>query len=376
MASITGSANLSLQELGIRIGRFKRGKYNAITDVKGVKIGHITHIKDDIEIPETGEKSSVRSGLTAIIPCSGNIYKRRLVAGGFVLNGIGEITGLTQVREWGWIETPILLTNTMSIGAVHSGIVQHMIKSNSDLGVKSGVIIPVIGETDDSYLNEVRIPSVTERDVPKAINGAQSGYVLQGSIGAGTGMSTLGFAGGIGTSSRVLSEKHGNYTIGVLVLSNFGNMINFRLNGYPLGEYLIKNKGYRKYSPGSYGSIIVVVGTDAPFLSSQLSRIAKRAALGVGRAGSFAASTSGEIMIAFSTGNRVLREEIGKKKNLEINFISDSYTDPFYEAVIEATEEAILNSIFCSSGMKGRSGHEMPHVPVDTILKLLSKKAI
>lgn len=153
-------------------------------------------------------------------------------------------------------------------------------------------------------------------------------------------------------------------------------MINFRLNGYPLGEYLIKNKGYRKYSPGSYGSIIVVVGTDAPFLSSQLSRIAKRAALGVGRAGSFAASTSGEIMIAFSTGNRVLREEIGKKKNLEINFISDSYTDPFYEAVIEATEEAILNSIFCSSGMKGRSGHEMPHVPVDTILKLLSKKAI
>ncbi|MBN2422739.1 P1 family peptidase [Candidatus Woesearchaeota archaeon] len=376
MTGITGSENLTVQELGIKIGRFKRGKYNSITDVKGVKIGHVTHIKDNVDVPGINEKSCVRSGITLIIPCSGNIYKRRLVAGGFVLNGIGEVTGLTQVREWGWLETPILLTNTMSIGAVHSGIVNYMIKANPDLGIQSGVIIPVIGETDDSYLNDVRIPSVTEEDVPKAIKEAKTGYLIQGSVGAGTGMSTLGFAGGIGTSSRVLPEKHGEYTIGVLVLSNFGNLINFRINGCPLGEYLVNKKGFSKSSPGSYGSIIVVIGTDAPFLSSQLTRIAKRAALGVGRAGSYAASTSGEIMIAFSTGNRVLREEAGKEKYLRINFISDSYINPFYEAVIEATEEAILNSIFCSKGMNGRKGHYSPPVPSEIILKLLRKDKV
>lgn len=375
MESITGSRRKTLRELGISIGRFKPGTFNAITDVKGIKIGHVSHILDEVTVPDTNEKSCVRSGVTAVLPTFGEFYQRRLVAGGFVLNGIGEVTGLTQVMEWGWLETPILLTNTMSIGAVYGGVIKYMIKKNPSLGKKSDVIIPIIGETNDAFLNDVRIPSVTAEDVPKVLENAKSGYVEQGSIGAGTGMTTCDFAGGIGTSSRVLREESGGFTIGVIVLSNFGYMRNLIMEGCVIGRYLEPMFRKEKIRRENYGSIIVVIATDAPLLPSQLSRIAKRAALGVGRTGSFASSSSGEIMIAFSTGNRIQREAYGKKRSpLMINFISEAHINPLYEAVIEATEEAVLNAIFCSAGIRGKDNHYSPPIPHETVLNIMHGK--
>jgi L-aminopeptidase/D-esterase-like protein len=363
----------SIRELGFKIGRFENGVNNSITDVKGIKVGHFTSIKDFKSHDTKSINTSVRSGVTAIVPSYDNIYEKRLVAGGFVLNGIGEITGLTQVMEWGWIETPIMLTNTMSIGIVHQAVADYMITRYPQLGRKSDVIIPVIGETDDSFLNDVRENALAKEDVINTIKRAKSGIIQKGSVGAGTGMTTFDFAGGIGTSSRVLPKELGGFTIGVLVLSNFGHMHNLTIDGAVVGReldslYPMENR--RRYS---YGSIIVVIATDAPLLSNQLSRLSKRAALGVGRTGSFAASTSGEIMIAFSTANKILREEQGKKRYLTINFISDVHINPLYEATIEATEEAIINAIFYSNGVKGRNGHFSPAIPLDKVKEILER---
>jgi L-aminopeptidase/D-esterase-like protein len=360
-----------VRRLGIEIGRYPTGAFNAITDVKGIRVGHVTHIYDT-ELPDTGEATCVRTGVTAILPARGDIFDKHLVAGGFVLNGIGEMVGLTQVLEWGWIETPILLTNTLSVGEIHSGVVAYM-KRRYALGISTDVVIPVVGETDDSFLNDVRIRANRAEDVFTAVQNARSGPVPQGSLGAGTGMTTFDFAGGIGSSSRVLPEEEGGYTLGVLVLSNFGKMRNLTIEGVKVGKSLdplFPREGRREHS---YGSVIVVVVTDAPLLSSQLSRIAKRAALGLGRTGSYAASTSGEIIIAFSTGNRLYREERGRSKHLSLRFISDVHINPLYESCVEATEEAVLNALFYSRGMRGRDGHESPPLPHDTIRDILSR---
>jgi L-aminopeptidase/D-esterase-like protein len=365
------SARPGVRQLGVEIGRYPTGEFNAITDVKGVKVGHVTHIYD-AELPETGETACVRTGVTAILPARGDIFDRHLVAGGFVLNGIGEMVGLTQVMEWGWIETPILLTNTLSVGEIHSGVVAYM-KRRYDLGIDTDVVIPVVGETDDSFLNDVRARANRAEDVSAAVKNARPGTVPQGSVGAGTGMTSFDFAGGIGSSSRVLPAEEGGYTLGVLVLSNFGKMRNLTIEGAKVGKALdplFPREGRRERS---YGSVIVVAVTDAPLLSSQLSRIAKRAALGLGRTGSFAASSSGEIIIAFSTGNRLFREERGRSRHLNLRFISDTHINPLYEACIEATEEAVLNAVFCSRGMRGREGRESPPLPHDTVRDLLSR---
>ncbi len=360
-----------LRELGLTVGNYPTGKYNAITDVYGVRVGHTTIVEDGIKVPGKKELSSVRTGVTTVLPAIDSLLDRLFVAGGFVLNGIGEITGLTQVMEWGWLETPILLTNTMSIGQVHSGVISHLISKYPGIGSDSDVIIPVIGETDDSFLNDVRISRISEQDVIKAFESARSGYVKQGSVGAGTGMTTFDFAGGIGSSSRVLPPEDGGFTIGVLVLSNFGKMRNLTIDGAVVGrelDTLFPKEGRREYS---YGSVIVVVATDAPLLHSQLNRLAKRAALGLGRVGSYAASTSGEIIIAFSVGNKLYRKERNKSKYQGIRFINDAYINPLYETVIEATEEAVINAIFYSAGVKGRNGHCSPAVPYEEIIRIL-----
>jgi L-aminopeptidase/D-esterase-like protein len=364
--------NFNLRDYGLAIGRFSPGAYNAITDVKGVRVGHVTH-SYETSIPATGEETSVRTGVTAVLPATGDIYDRHLVAGGFVLNGIGEMMGLTQVLEWGWLETPILLTNTMSVGTIHSGVVSYMFEKYK-LGTETDVIIPVVGETDDSFLNDVRVPSNSAGDVAAAIRQAAGGPVEQGTVGAGTGMTTFDFAGGIGTSSRVLPESDGGYTIGVLVLSNFGKMHNLTIEGCKVGKIvdpMFPMEGRRSHS---YGSVIVVAATDAPLLSSQLSRIAKRAALGLGRAGSYAASTSGEIIIAFSTGNRLARTERGKHRYLSLKYISDININPLYEAVIEATEEAVTNVLFNADEIRGRKGRVCPAAPREVIIPLLTRE--
>lgn len=311
--------------------------------------------------------------MTAIVPETANLFSNHLVAGGFVLNGIGEMSGLIQAIEWGWVETPILLTNTMSVGAIHQGIIQYMVERYPDLGRKVDVIIPIIGETNDAFLNDVRLRSNTARHAIKAIESAKRGPVEQGSVGGGTGMISFDFAGGIGTSSRVLDKERGGYTVGVLVQSNFGKMRNLTVEGAVVGRGLDKLYPVEGRRRRMAGSVIAVVATDAPMLSSQLTQLSKRAALGLGRVGSFAASTSGEIVFAFSTGNRTSREAKEQVRHLNLTFVSGDLVDILYEAVVEATEEAVLNSIFCSPGMSGRLGRSAPPVPHDLVLELLSK---
>ena len=359
------------REVGIRVGRFPTGPLNAITDVKGVSVGHVTQIEDNVLVPGAEERSAIRTGVTAIVPTDEELFYNHLVAGGFVLNGTGELSGLMQVLEWGWLETPILLTNTMSVGEVHSGVVSYMLRKYPELGSKADVIIPVVGETNDSFLNEIRLISNTSAKAVEAIESARPGPVLQGSVGAGTGMTTFDFAGGLGSSSRMVEVAGEAYTLGVLVQSNFGKMRNLTVDGAVVGRELDGMYPYEGRRAKNYGSIVVVIATDAPLLSSQLNRLSLRAALGLGRVGSHAAATSGEIVVAFSTANRRTREEKGRSPFLDLSFISADNINPLYEAVIEATEEAVLNAIFCSNGMTGRFGRYCPPVPHDVVVELL-----
>lgn len=364
------------REFGITVGRMKPGVHNAITDVPGVMVGHFSRMEDNLKLPGIAGVTSVRTGVTAVLPSMKDLPKRRLVAGGFVLNGIGEMAGLTQVLEWGWLETPILLTNSVSVGRVQHGVVSHMQKRYPQIGVDSDILLPVVGETDDSFLNDVRLGINTGEDAQKAIATATGGPVAQGSIGAGTGMMSFDFAGGIGSASRTLMHQEGGFTIGVIVLSNFGRMVNLTIDGGVIGRRLDTMFPKEGRRGKSYGSAIVVVATDAPLLASQLSRLAKRAALGLGRVGSHAASTSGEIIVAFSTANRSPRSVAMPDKFLTLKFIADPFINPLYEAVVEATEEAVLNAIFCSGGMNGREQRFAPPIPQDRVDEIINPKGV
>jgi len=314
----------------------------------------------------------VRTGVTAVLPGNGDPFQRRVVASGFVLNGVGEMAGLTQALEWGYLETPILLTNSLSVGRVHNGVVAHMVGKHPEIGTHEDVVLPLVGETDDSFLNDTRVGIATGRDAQEAISSARGGPVAQGSVGAGTGMVTFDFAGGIGTSSRCVEIDGRTFTLGTLVLSNFGRMCNLTIDGRVVGRELDAAFDASVRRQNSYGSIIVVVATDVPLLPSQLERIAKRAALGLGRAGSHAASTSGEIVVAFSTANRVPRAASRPSPFSSLRFVADAHINTLYEAAIETTEEAILNAMFCSVGMTGRSGRYAPAIPQNTVLELLT----
>ncbi len=344
--------------------------------MKGVHVGHVTHIEDNVPVPNTEEKSSVRTGITAIVPYPDKLFNEHLAAGGFVLNGIGEMSGLTQAIEWGWMETPLLLTNTMSVGHVHTGIVDYMMSKNPNLGTKIDVTIPLVGETNDAFLNDVRIFSNTADQAIAAIKNAKSGPVVQGSVGAGTGMISFDFAGGIGSSSRIIQKGKSLYTVGVLVESNFGKMHNLTIDGNVIGRYLDPLYPYKKRRRYNYGSVIVIVATDAPLLSSQLNRLAKRAALGLGRVGTYSATTSGEIAFAFSTANPISRSQKQKSKEISLNSVNDTILNLLYEATIEATEEAVLNALFCSAGMKGRAEHYVPPIPVEVVKRHLRSRKI
>jgi D-alanine--D-alanine ligase len=363
----------SARELGIGIGRLRPGVFNSITDVKGVRVGHFTKVENNVQIAGQAETTSIRTGVTAILP-SGQAYANRLAAGGFVLNGVGEMSGLTQVMETGWLETPVLLTNSHSVGRVYAGVVGHMLKKYPRLGTETDVVLPVVGEADDSFLNDVRVGNCSSQDAIKAIESATSKMVPQGSVGAGVGMTSFDFAGGIGTSSRTVDmPEGGGFMVGVLVLSNFGKMRNLTIDGGVVGRQLDNEFAMEGRREISEGSVIVVVATDIPLISSQLNRVAKRAALGLGRTGSYAASSSGEIIIAFSTGNRKPRPTPESNNFISLKCISDYHINIVYEAVIEATEEAVLNAIFCSNGMNGRLQRWCPALPHDRVIEILNQ---
>ncbi|MBW3671953.1 MAG: P1 family peptidase [Acidobacteria bacterium] len=359
----------TVRELGIRIGRMRRGVHNAITDVEGVKVGHVTRIEDEVQLPGLAEKTAVRTGVTAILPV-GRAFTKRVVAGGFVLNGVGEMAGLNQVLEWGWLETPILLTNSHSVGRAHSGVITYLSEKYPTLGTEIDVAVPVVGEADDSFLNDVRVGTTSAQDAVRAIQAASSGPVQQGSVGAGTGMVSFDFAGGIGTSSRVLDLPEGTFTLGVILLSNFGKMRNLTIDGKVVGRELDTAFETSERRVQNDGSAIVVVATDVPLIGSQLNRIARRAALGLGRAGSVAAFSSGEFILAVSTAIRSPRPA-QSDRFINLRCISDAHIDIVYEATIEATEEAVLNAIFCSNGMSGRGGRFAPAIPHERAVEIL-----
>jgi D-aminopeptidase len=333
-----------------------------------VRVGHTTLIEGGAELPR-GE-GPVRTGVTAILPNDGNIFSQRFHAGGFVLNGAGEVSGLTQVMEWGLLETPIALTNTLGVGQVSAGIVEAMIKAHPGIGYEHDVIIPVVGECDDSWLNDAGGCHVKSEHVVRAIESATGGPVEEGSVGGGTGMMAFDLKAGIGTSSRVLGDDEGGFTVGVLVQSNFGDLEHLRINGRPMGEELKTRMSFQP-RPGVAGSIITVVATDAPLLPHQLNRLAKRAALGIGRMGSHAAHGSGEIVLSFSTANPVPRQQ--NQRVYDIQILSDAFINPLYEATVDATEEAILNSIFQAETMVGAAKRVASELPIDLVRELLQK---
>jgi len=358
------------RDLGLVVGRFPTGPQNAITDVAGVRVGHTTLFAGEGRL--VSGKGPVRTGITAIIPTH-NIFFDRVIAGSFVLNGAGELSGLTQVQEWGLLETPVLLTNTMSVGKVSDATVKWMVRHFPGIGTDYDVVIPVVGECDDSFLSDAVGRHIHSEHVYTAIERASSGPVPEGSVGAGTGMVTCDFKSGIGTSSRVVTVEDAaeKYTIGVLVLSNFGVCRNLRVDGVPVGELLephFKEIAKRQYS---YGSIICVVATDAPLLSNQLGRLCKRAALGIGRCGSYAAHGSGEIVVGFSTANKVPRQSRSMTHQLEA--LLDPVLGSHYEAVIECTEEAILNSLCMAGDMSGQGGNFAPGLPLDQLVDIMNR---
>jgi len=360
------------RELGLPLGRFKPGKWNGITDVAGVLVGHSTIIRG--AGPLRRGRGPVRTGVTSILPNDRNIFEERVTGGGFVLNGAGEVSGVTQLMEWGLVETPIFLTNTLSVGQVSDAAVEWMIEQNPGIGDEHDVLIPLVGECDDGWLNDVAGRHVKAENVREALETAQSGPVAEGSVGGGTGMICCDFKAGIGTSSRKLAPAMGGYTVGVLVMNNFGHMRDLRVAGMPVGPLLEPRYLRLHKRVTSYGSIIAVVATDAPLSSHQLGRIAKRVALGIGRAGSIAAHGSGEIILAFSTANKIPRTT--QKMIYHMKILLDQRLNPLYEAAIEATEEAILNSLCMAREMEGVNGNFAPALPLAEVKEIFERSQL
>jgi D-aminopeptidase len=363
-----GCHRLRVRDLGIRIGEYPTGPLNSITDVPGVKVAHSTVIEGSgRRKPGNGP---VRSGVTVILP-NDDIYNRKLVSGSFTLSGAGEVSGLTQVMEWGVIETPIALTNTLSVGRVSDCVVKWMAQKYPEIREQQEVIIPVVGECDDSFLNDAVGLHIKPQHVFSALDNAKSELPLEGAVGAGTGMICCDFKAGVGTSSRILKLGEHEYALGVLVVSNFGFMEHLRVDGFPIGRSLAVAQGKYSRRVNNYGSIIVVLGTNIPLTHMQVNRVCRRAALGLGRVGSYGAHSSGEIIIGFSTANEVSR--VAAHPQMEIRALRDTGLDPVYKAVIETTEEAILNSLTRAVTMEGVNNNRIPAIDLELLKQLYAR---
>lgn len=348
---------------GLSIGTYRAGTHNAITDVKGVKVGHSTVKHGEGKL--VAGSGPARTGVTAIIPHDGDIWNERVSAGMFVLNGNGVVTGLDWVKELGLIDGPILLTNTLSVGSVFDAAVAWMLKRYPEIGITDDTYLPIVGECDDGSLNDIRGRHVKEAHVFEALDSAHSGPVKEGAVGAGTGMISFRFKGGIGTSSRVLPAEDGGYTVGVLVNTNFGDRHQLRIDGVPVGKLLERNlsTSFRD------GSICIVVATDAALSPQQLERLAKRAAMGLARTGAIAKNGSGDFIVAFSTSRLVKRGR--QERTFTLPELNNELINPLFEATVEATEEAIVNALFMAETTVGRDGNEATGLPVAETLALL-----
>jgi D-aminopeptidase len=357
-----------LRDLGVTIGRMPAGAHNAITDVAGVRVGHATIISG--EGPLTVGAGPVRTGVTVIVPHEGDIGVEPLFAGYHVLNGNGEMTGLLWVKESGMLTSPIAITNTHSVGVVRDALIGYEVQHTQRLEL--GWSLPVVAETYDGWLNDINGMHVKPEHVWAALDEASDGPVAEGCVGGGTGMICHEFKGGIGTSSRVLSEADGGWAVGVLVQANYGARHLLRIDGVPVGELIPCSEvpGFREErarleqrEPGD-GSIIIVVATDAPLLPHQCERLAQRATIGLARVGGIGANSSGDIFLAFATGNRGLPGAEEKTAQIATcRMIANDRMTPLFEACAEATEEAILNALCMATtttGIDGRTMHALP----------------
>ncbi|WP_437804327.1 P1 family peptidase [Sorangium sp. So ce693] len=348
------------RDLGVAPGIFDPGPLNAITDVGGVRVGHATVIEGD----------AIRTGVTAVFPHGGNLYLDRVPAAIHVGNGFGKLVGATQVRELGELETPILLTTTLCVFRAADALVEWMLAQPGMEEVRS--LNPVVGETNDGALNAVRLRPITAEHVRAALGSAREGPTLEGCVGAGTGTVAFGWKGGIGTASRVLPASLGGACVGVLVQSNFGGVL--QVMGAPVGEELGRY-AFRSQveAAAGDGSILILVATDAPLSDRNLGRLAARAILGLARTGSSGANGSGDYVIAFSTSASVRRRSGAKR--LAITELSNQETSALFQAVIEATEEAIYNSLFTAETTTG-SGRTVDAIPLDRVREVLSRHGV
>jgi len=349
------------RELGIAPGILPAGNGNAITDVQGVKVGHVTLI----------EGADIRTGVTAILPHAGNLFQEKVPAGMVVGNGFGKLIGSTQIDELGEIESPIVLTNTLSVPPAGEALIDWTLAQQGNEEVQS--VNPVVGETNDGYLNNIRKMVVTKEHVLQAITAASSGMVAEGCVGAGTGTICFGWKGGIGTSSRVLPERSNRYALGVLVQTNFGGVL--QMDGIPvgktLGQYAMKE--YLADSSAD-GSIMIVLATDAPLSDRNLKRLAKRGLAGLARTGASMSNGSGDYVIAFSTAEEVRRTAERRSKVWAYPEASNDLMSPLFQAVIEATEEAIYNSLCMAETMTGYRGMTVGQLPLDQLAELIENQ--
>ena len=346
-----------LRDFGITPGIFKTGKENAITDVKGVTVGHVTCVVGD----------SIRTGVTAIVPHQDNIFRNKIPAAIYTGNGFGKLAGYTQVQELGNIETPVILTNTLSVAAGLDGLITYTLQQPGNENVRS--VNGVVGETNDSQLNHISARFITPEIVLEAIENAKSGPVEEGAVGAGTGTRAFGYKGGIGTSSRVLPKSLGGYTVGVIVQSNYGGVL--EVAGVPVGPLLGKYSYKKDVLQDVDGSCMMVVITDAPVDSRNLERIAKRAMLGLAKTGGIASNGSGDYVIAMSVYPDNLINE--KQPFYTSNVLHNNAMSSLFLATIEATAEALWNSLFMAQTSKGYKGRVVPQIPVDEVVKILKQ---
>ena len=358
--SISASSQNRVRDYGIKTGVFKTGINNAITDVPGVRVGQVTKIEGD----------DMRTGVTAIVQHEGNIFRKKVPAAIFVGNGFGKLAGVTQINELGNIETPVILTNTLNVSTALDALITYTLAQdgNSDVGSVNGVV----GETNDGGLNNIRARYIKPEDVLKAIEVAKGGKVEEGGVGAGTGTICFGYKGGIGTSSRVLPASLGGYTVGVLVQSNYGGIL--EVNGVKVGQ-LLENYSFRKNIMQDVdGSCMIVVITDAPITARNLERVAKRAFMGLAKTGGIASNGSGDYVIAMSVAQENLVDE--SKPFYTPKELQNDDMSPLFMATIEATEEALLNSLFMAKTTKGYKGKIVERLPVEKIIDYIKANQV
>lgn len=354
------------RDLGVVIGSLPTGPLNAITDVAGVRVGHATVVRD----PSPDGRGAVRTGVTAVFPHEGLPWAERVYAGTHVLNGYGELIGINQVTEWGLLHSPVVLTSSLAIGRAYDATVRWRTERHA-ITTSEGGDMPVVSECDDSFLNDVTSFPLSEEDVFEALDSAAGGPVAEGCVGAGMGMQCMDFKGGIGTASRVV---RGGFTVGVLVLTNFGERPELRIDGVPVGREIAD------LMPEAHGegSCVVVVATDAPMLPHQARRLAVRSGLGLGRCGSTAHNGSGELMIAFSTANRIPLETADGLLDVRAVLDGAAWQGPgpmndLFAGTVEAVEEAVVNALFAATTTVGRDGHVLHALPLARTLEILAR---